>query len=307
MIWIVLALMAVVVAPYAAEGLRRPITDADRAGREGRTAALSLGPTYYRWRGNPRGPVVVCIHGLTTPSEVFEPIATGIARLGYQVLTYDLYGRGLSARPRVEHDRAFYLRQLSELLDHLGIEGDVTLVGYSMGGSIATAFTAEHPERVRRLILLASAGLGHTPGRLAEFLRRTPVLGDWLMLTLGGLWLARAFRAEASGAPLAVPDLPAVQVAQTRTRGYLPAVLSSQRGILAEDMAPEHADIAAWDIPVLAIWGQDDRVIPLAAMGRLAEINRAAMQEMVPGAGHALPVTHPRECIATIAEFLRRS
>lgn len=82
-----------------------------------------------------RGPVAVCVHGLTTPSFVWHGLARGLATFGYRVLIYDLYGRGYSDRAPGHQDQAYFLQQLNDLLEDQQIKGDITLLGYSMGGA----------------------------------------------------------------------------------------------------------------------------------------------------------------------------
>lgn len=109
---------ALVAAPFIAEAFRPRLTDKRRAAATGQVADLPNGPTWFQWRGPRDGPVAVCVHGLTTPSFVWGPLADHLAGLGFCVLTYDLYGRGLSARPKGEQDSAFFNAQLAALLDH---------------------------------------------------------------------------------------------------------------------------------------------------------------------------------------------
>ncbi|MGB8621512.1 MAG: alpha/beta fold hydrolase, partial [Paracoccaceae bacterium] len=146
------------------ERLRHPMGSAARASAPGKFAELSQGVTHYRWSGPLGGPVAVCVHGLTSASYVWDPVVRALNMMGFRVLRYDLYGRGFSDRPPGVQDRDFFLRQLRDLLEDQGIGQVDMMVGYSMGGSIATAFTAEDPGRVLRLVLLAPAGLGLTPG-----------------------------------------------------------------------------------------------------------------------------------------------
>ena len=102
-------------------------------------------------------------------------------------------------------------------------------------------------------------------------------------------------------------DPAARQAAETRTQGYLRSILSSQRHLLTERLDDEHADLAAARVPVLAIWGAADRLLPKRALGDLARVNREARHVTVPGAGHALVHTHPREVAAAIQAFPRES
>ena len=53
-------------------------------------------------------------------------------------------------------------------------------------------------------------------------------------------------------------------------------------------------------MPVIAIWGRDDDVVPLTAMGKLTEWSRHARQDVIDGAGHGLPYTHTAEVLAAL-------
>ena len=94
------------------------------------------------------------------------------------------------------------------------------------------------------------------------------------------------------------------QAAEIGWRGYLPAVLSSQRNLLAEALEEEHRDLAELGVPTIAIWGEQDSVIPLSAMGKLAQWNRDAKQGTISGADHGLAVTHPEDVIDTLSFLL---
>lgn len=293
MIWLLLVLAVAVAAPFLAEALRRP---ADRRVAPGSFAGTTGGPTHYRWWGPREGPVAVCVHGLTTPSRIFDPLVTDLVARGYRVLTYDLPGRGFTPPQAGAQDLRFFSDQLAELLDELGVDEVDLLVGYSMGGAIATSFTAVRADQVERLVLLAPVGFVTDPGPMAEVIRRLPALGDWLMLGLGPAVLGRAI--------LGPPDLEAVQRAELRKRGYFAAVVSSLRHAMAASLGAEHKEIAALGVPLLAVWGEEDRVIPVSNMGRLAQVNRKAHQVMVAGADHRLPFTHSADVAGAIREFL---
>jgi pimeloyl-ACP methyl ester carboxylesterase len=302
MIWFLVVLVivgAIAIWPFAREAMRQPMDDAARQDAPGDFAELSQGITHFRWIGPVRGPVAVCVHGLTTPSMVWDAVAKGLALMGFRVLVYDLYGRGYSDRAPGLQDQDFFIRQLEDLLASQGITEDVTLLGYSMGGAIVSAFAARHPERVLRVILLAPAGMGHDLGKLAKFTRDTPILGDWLMLLrypgahMKGTEAERVLPSEVEG----IVDY---QQAELSKRGFVPAVLSSLRGILPRPLEKEHRAISREGIPVLAIWGRDDAVIPIRAMGQLTQWNRVARHEVIEGAGHGLTYTHAAAVLRAI-------
>lgn len=298
------AALAIVIWPFLSEYIRPRMRDKHRALAPGAFAKLPKGITHYRWLGPANGPLAVCVHGLTTPSFVWEPIAEKLGEMGFRVLVYDLYGRGYSDRPPGAQDADFFCDQLDALLDELDIDAPFTLLGYSMGGAIATAYAARHPHRINQLVLIAPAGLGHDLGPVADLAANHDKLGKWLALGFYPRALRRATQAD-RGLPSAIPDMVDRQILETRWRGFAPAVLSSLRGIMSEDLESAHEKIAQAGLPVLAIWGKEDEVIPIAGLGKLAEWNRDARQEVIEEAGHALAYTHVDE-VARVLGQLRK-
>lgn len=296
--WGLAALMLIWAAPVLREAAR-PRIDRARAAAPGAFATLSRGRTQYRWQGPEGGPVTVCVHGLTTPGFVWEGLVPGLVAAGHKVLTYDLYGRGYSDRPGGAQDAAFFLEQLEELLEHQGVEGPFTLIGYSMGGAIAAGFAARLPDRLRALVLIAPAGLGHDLGPVARLMARGGALGRWVMLTVFPISFRRGCEAE-RGLPTSVPGIVDRQQAELRWHGFVPAVVRSVTGILTQDQGAAHTAIAAAGVPVRAIWGAEDTVIPLSRKTRLTEINPDANQHVIEGAGHGLTYTHSDRVLAAI-------
>ena len=299
-VWALLAgIAAIITAPFIAETFRARVTDTRRARAPGQVANLPNGATYFQWRGPEDGPVAVCVHGLTTPSFVWGPLADHLAKRGFRVLTYDLYGRGLSARPRGAQTSVFFNAQLSALLDHEGIDGKFTLLGYSMGGAVAAGFAAAHPDRIEQLCLIAPAGLGHDLGPIAEIAINRPYFGTWMMLGFYPRSLRRGLEDERA-LPSSIPDMVDLQIAETRKRGFAPAVLSSLRGLMDENLETAHRTVAEAEIPTLAIWGEDDDVIPLTGRDTLAQWNPDARQVVIARAGHTLAYTDVDEVAAAL-------
>lgn len=290
--------------PRVTEALRRPVSERMRGRAPGEFAALESGVTHYKWHGSRSERVLVLVHGLTTPLWVFDGLIRGFLGMRYRVLTYDLYGRGHSDRVPGKQTLDFHCQQLSQLLDELGIRVPVTVLGYSMGGAIATRFAATESDRVDRLILLAPAGMGYEPSKLQAVARVAGPFGDWLWGLVGPWLLRKGAKDEANGASV-ITDLPDRIKAELKRKGYLAAVLSSERHALQESVADDHREIGAMYIPTLAIWGEADEVIPISGVGRLATWNRHAHQEVIPGGPHSLPYTRPTQVLEVIRGFLR--
>ncbi|UWQ91799.1 alpha/beta hydrolase [Rhodobacteraceae bacterium M382] len=304
MIWVLGVLIVVAAIPVVIERRRPRMSPQIRQTAPGQFATLSLGLTHYQWIGPIRGPVAVCVHGLTTPSFVWQGLARGLSAMGYRVLVYDLYGRGYSDRPTGEQNQDFFVNQLEELLADQNVDDDFTLIGYSMGGAIATAFASHYPNRVRQLVLLASAGLNTDFGRLTEIIQKVPLIGDWLMLACFPVLHRRTARAEI-GQPSSVPDISDLMQNELRYQGYVPAVLAALRGILTKDMSQDLQKIHRAGVPLLAVWARHDTTIPLSSLGRLTTVSRSAKQEVIDDAGHGLVYTHTDAVLGALRETLQ--
>lgn len=300
-----LILFLMIAAPYMAEATRKKMNGDARRNAKGEFAQLSQGMTHYMWSGAADGPIAVCVHGLTTPSYVWQGVTRGLVLMGYRVLVYDLYGRGYSDRIPGRQGKAFFLQQLEDLLADQEVGSDMTLVGYSMGGAIATIFAAAHPNRVHHLVLLAPAGMGLTVSGLTRVITKTPILGDWLMLAFFSRTQRKTTLADQDKRS-AVPGITDLILRELDFRGYIPAVLASLRGILSKPLNKEHRSIHRADIPVLAIWGREDTVIPLSAMGKLTEWNNNVRHEIIDDAGHGLTYTHTGEVLGAMRDTLSK-
>ena len=302
--WIIpLVVLAVLAAlPWLAERSRHA-SDAFRAQAPGRFAKLSQGVTHYQWLGATRGPIIVCVHGLSTPSPVWYALAEGLGKMGFRVLVYDLYGRGFSDAPRAPQSAAFFNRQLSDLLDHQDIQDGVTLMGYSMGGAIVSAFAAAHPDRVHRVILLAGAGMAIRNDRLTDFSCNVPFIGDWLFHVVLARKDRRHIRKQL-GRAFDIKGITELQLAEYEGKGFLRSMLSSRRHLLSRQLEDEHRSIGRADIPVVGIWAEKDEVIPLRSLGVLSQWNRSVRQEVINGADHAIPYTHSKQVTEVLRDIL---
>lgn len=106
------------------------------------------------WEG--RGKTVLCVHGLTANCRCWDLVASSLAPR-HRVLAMDLRGRGHSDAPPSGYSLEHHCEDLLSLMDDAGSE-ETVLMGHSLGAFISLAFTARHPERVSRLILIDGAG-----------------------------------------------------------------------------------------------------------------------------------------------------
>jgi len=170
-----------------------------------------------------------------------------------------------------------------------------------MGGAIAAEVAIAHPERVRGLVLIGSAGLGAREPLLFH-VGRWPVVGP-LLFAFRGRGLTQRLLEATYADPSKVGDADVDQyyapVAEPEYGRSLRAVLREFR---FDGLAGRLDHIAA---PTLVLWGEADRLIPIA-LGRAlaAGIPRAAFLS-VPRAGHAVQEEAPEEVNRLLIRFLK--
>src|SRR3954467_4754638 len=110
----------------------------------------------YRTMGS--GPPVVLIHGMVNASRHWSAVAQRLAER-HTGIAPDLIGHGDSATPRGDYSPRAHAPVIRDLLSALGIDR-ATMVGHSLGGGIAMVYFWQFPDRVERLALVSSGGLG---------------------------------------------------------------------------------------------------------------------------------------------------
>ena len=132
----------------------------------------------YRAIGS--GPPVVLIHGMVNSSRHWRDVALRLADR-HTVIAPDLIGHGDSATPRGDYSLGAHAAAIRDLLVAVGV-GPATIVGHSLGGGVAMQYFWQFPERVDRLALVSSGGLGPD---VAPMLRGAALPGAATLLRLG--------------------------------------------------------------------------------------------------------------------------
>lgn len=257
---IVLLLLAIFFYFNARSGLK-VLDEQARAELGGNYLSIPSGVLSYTLEGSVEAPLVILVHGFSTPKFVWEQVTPVLLDAGYRVLTYDHLGRGFSDRPEGPYDSALYQSELTGLIQGLDLETPLTLVGYSMGGANVVDFAASYPTLIDQLVLIAPAG--YMPNSGSVSLLDAPVLGEWLATVFGKQYALTSIRKEVE-AGLAPADMTTKFEQQAQFDGYTQALLSTLRHFPMADQAHRYKIIGEAGIPVTAIWGTDDQVVPFS-------------------------------------------
>ena len=255
------------------------------------TIALHGERIAYRSAGT-GGPVVVLLHGMANTSATWLPVLSALGE-SCTVIAPDLLGSGASSKPRTgDYSLGSYASGVRDLLTVLGHER-ATVVGHSLGGGVALQFAYQFPERLERLVLVSSGGLGqevHPVLRLATLPGFDYVLqafsGNWMRGA--GLTAARALRAlglqPGTDAQQSWSSLVSLGDAETRK-----AFIKTVRSVIATNgqrvSAVDRLYLAA-AVPTLLVWGDRDPIIPVSHAEATHELIPGSRLKIVAGAGH---------------------
>jgi len=233
------------------------------------------------------GRPVVLLHGWGTSGDSLAGVAKALEDR-FRVYVIDLPGFGWTPPPPEAWGTRDYASHVEAFMDRAGIPS-AGILGHSFGGRIALALAAQSPHRVRRLVLVASAGIrarwgiGYTlkvaAGQLGKQLFSLPVwgrLGDRIVSAVSERVGSRDYRNAGRMRPILVR-------------------------VVNEDLRSILFSICA---PTLIIWGDGDREIPRSSMEIMAEGIQGSRLEIIEGTGHFPFVDKPDTFGRLVRDFL---
>lgn len=292
------------IVTYAAAIIKKPvINDEARKDVSGGFIQLSKGIVHYELIGPENGPLVVMIHGFTTPYFVWDNNVEALTKAGFRVLRYDHYGRGFSDRPKVKYNRDLYDQLLVELLQKLNIKTPIHIVGLSMGGAISTIFADRHPEMISSMSLIAPAGF---PIEVPFPLKLTlaPIIGDYMMNALGDKSIIIGQR-KAFVHPENHLEYEKQSKVQMKYRGFNQSLLSTMRTMKMNQLSNVYERVGKLNKPCLLIWGNKDKILPFSNSKKVqSAIPRIEFHE-IDGAGHNVNYENPEVVNPILINFLK--
>jgi pimeloyl-ACP methyl ester carboxylesterase len=255
------------------------------------------------------GPALVLVHGVTSGSATWERAISLLAR-NHTVVAPDLLGHGESAKPRGDYSLGAFAAGVRDLLAALDIE-TATVVGHSLGGGVAMQLAYQFPERVERLVLVSSGGLGR---EVSFVLRAASLPGSELVLPLvTARWIAAA-----GGFVGGVLDRIGLELGadlEGMSRGY--ASLSEPRARRAfvqtvrAVIDPWGQRVSARDrlylaagMPTLIFWGARDRIIPVSHGAAAHDAMPGSRLEILERGGHFPHNDAPLWFCDVVSEFI---
>jgi non-heme chloroperoxidase len=255
------------------------------------------------------GKPVVLIHGYPLDGNSWERQERVLLAAGYRCISYDRRGFGKSSQPTTGYDYDTFAADLKALLDHLALDQDVALVGFSMGTGEVTRYLGTYGSAgVSRAALLGAIppfllqtddNPKGVPGEVFEGIQAAIVADRYAYFDdfFANFYNTDVFSPERIGdAALRASFQVAAGASPYATYACVATWLTDFRG-----------DLPKIDIPTLVIHGTGDRILPFeATAARLRDEQLIADLEVVEVADgpHNIGWTHPEELNAALLRFL---
>ena len=287
--------------PYLGEN--KELNEATRSNAQGSFLRLSEGCTHYELGGPQDGQPVVLVHGFSVPYFIWDPTFDFLAESGFRALRYDLFGRGYSDRPNMRYDIDMFCKQLRELTDTLGFKR-INLIGLSMGGPITATFTARHPERVGKLVLIDPAGVRSITFSRVLKAATTPGFGELALGLFGSRRLAKGVESDFYD-PAHVKAFVAKYMVQMGYKGFMRALLSTMRNGMLGDFSETYYKVGEAGTPTMLFWGRDDKTVPFAHSAMIRKAIPQSEFHAFERCGHIPHYEKPEEANPLLLKFLK--
>ena len=263
---------------------------------------VTLDGVRLHFRDEGSGPVVVLLHANYASLFMWEPWVAAL-RDRYRVIRLDLPAHGLTGP---EPSGNYTLERMQTLFERFVEERGLerfTVIGTSIGGTVAMRYTADHPQRIERLVLISPGSLeARVRGRTtpAEVPRVADVLGYVLPKAFTRFMLRNDY-----GDPARVSEAVVDEWYEMWMReGNRLAMLNLLRQYVSGGVEDK---IRAVRAPVLLMWGEKNRRVPLALAYETRDllVNSPQVQlEVLPGIGHMLVQEAPQQSAQIIRRYL---
>jgi pimeloyl-ACP methyl ester carboxylesterase len=276
----------------------QPLNEWSRKYAPGKFVDLDGYATHYIEMGS--GEPVILLHGYFYDSLQWSKNLGALAAR-FKVYALDLWGFGYSTREPMDYGYPLYVRQLLKFMDVLGIE-KASLVGQSMGGGTAILFATQRLERVNKLVLVASGGLPNPQSPVMR-IAGLPGIGEFLFGLKGsrrGILKANFIYDENKLTDEYVEAVTRFQ----KVKGTTEVMLKVLRKRFWDTLSKEIHTLGKMSLPVLIVWGRQDKSIPVKLARDMHHILKGSRLEIIDQAGHCPNDEQPEVFNRLALEFL---
>jgi len=263
---------------------------------------LAIDDLVFHYQDEGTGPTVVLLHGVASSLHTWDGW-TNRFKEQYRVIRIDLPGHGLTGKdPSVErYELAYMIDKLEKFLNKLSID-DIYLAGNSLGGYIAWNYALHRPDRVKKLILLDSAGYPQDMPFIMD-LAAMPVIGDMSKYMMPKFLVNMNVNAAYGDDSKASDKVKQRYFDLVMRKGNREALVDVFRTMKEQSTNPLLGKrVREIRVPTLLMWGSEDEWVPMDILAQFERDIPGSQTIVYEGVGHMpmeeLPVQTARDAHA---------
>ncbi|MGH3645226.1 MAG: alpha/beta fold hydrolase [Mycobacterium sp.] len=241
---------------------------------------------------------LICLHGVGSRADRFIPAIPGLVAAGFHVYAIDFPGHGLADKAEgIDYRPRGFAEFIAAVLDELGLR-NVVVAGTSLGGQVAARLACDRPDVVSAVVLIGTMGIAELPDE-------NKVSPD--NVSNGSEEAVRNKLGFLVSDPAMVTDAWVREESMINSSAGAAAALSSAAALLNseanDDRQHERLRAERPDLPVLIVWGEDDRWTPISMGRKSHELLPGSHYAVMPGCGHAPYFEDPESFVQIVSEF----
>lgn len=261
--------------------------------------------TRYCTIGDNETPLIL-VHGLGGYAENWMYNVSVLAK-HFKIYVLDLVGFGKSDKAEAPYTYDYFAKFVHDFMEKMHIE-KAHLIGHSLGGGIVLQFALKYPEKVKKLVIVASSGLGKKASMIHR-ITSLPIIGKWITKP-SRKGISRLYESMVYNKEVITEEMVELGYQMFALPGAQKVYLSTTRAAInffgqkQKAINPIRRNLQLIDSPVMVIWGQQDKILPLSHAYIAKKQIKNVTTHLFDQCGHVPMVEHPEEFNIAVDQFL---
>ncbi len=281
-----------------------PVDELKRIYANEQSKFIEVDGMQVHFRDEGKGVPIVLIHGTGASLHTWDDWTKELIKK-YRVIRMDLPAFGLTGPNKTgDYSIQSYTNFLHKFVDQLKLDS-FYLGGNSLGGNIAWNYTAEHPNKVLKLILVDPSGLPTNKAQPTIFkMAKTPVLNSLLLHITPRFFIKKNLKEVYADDSKITDDLITRYHKMTLRKGNRHAFIERAKTDFKSGIKTNLERLKNISNPTLLIWGAKDNWIPLNNGKKMDSLMKNSQLKVLKNSGHVPMEENPEESLEILKDFL---
>ncbi|SHJ40562.1 Pimeloyl-ACP methyl ester carboxylesterase [Desulfatibacillum alkenivorans DSM 16219] len=258
---------------------------------------------YEEYKGD--GPVVFLVHGFGSSTYTWRDVIPPLSNQGFHVIALDMKGFGWSDKPLGDDYTPYILMEgVNAFMEAKGLS-QVVYAGNSLGGLVGAMLTIEHPDKVKKLILVDAAGEPAPDRPTVIKMARWVHAAEAMKLTAGSWIINWNLTSAVYDKDVVTRERVQAYYERMQTVGAVDAMVSLAQNTDFDGLFSFQRCLLSIGQPTLIIWGEEDTWIPVECAYKYNKDIPGSILKIIPKCGHIPQEEKPEITAKYIGDFAR--